>query len=607
MQGGFAEKDEQGGTTMRAWTKVLAVFALVLAFAPASEASSLRRKAAAAGPPVETAFAIETPAPGATVFGIVEVKGYVLDPRGISNIRLVVDGNVLHEADLNQPREDLRRLYPGFFGENPAAKPGFRTSFLASSLADGEHTLAIQVTFADTTAPQGQPATVLLGERTILVDNRRNQPPIGGLDSPRDPAEAGMQDYISGPFPVIGWVLDDRGVRQRAVGDLVLADIEVLVDGRVVGQALYPLPRPDIANAYPDVPGAWFSGFQLTLDSTRFTNGLHTLAVRAWDEQGASRILAQRPIFISNHYGTSRPFGAIDWPPEGGVFYAKGCASPAFSQDEYDVTYHHIDWVSGWVIDQNDNQQFEGVVAVELLLNEVSVKKTDASDSSRGPRPNLAIGAPVSDPRNRVNANVYGIYRPDVGRRYPTFTNALNSGFFFAIDTNYELFEKGRLRPGLNTIEILVHRRDPMAPHSKIASRQVYVACDTNGNVPTIGNLWEPSWHQPLRGLATLKGWAVDLNASAGNFGITRLNFYVDGVLDGSLVLGDPTLAMPSPDVRKQYPWLPSPYVDNAGFEYVLDTTKYTDGLHTIWVEAVDGLSFRGIFLQRQVVFDNPN
>jgi len=99
----------------------------------------------------------------------------------------------------------------------------------------------------------------------------------------------------------------------------------------------------------------------------------------------------------------------------------------------------------------------------------------------------------------------------------------------------------------------------------------------------------------------------VDPNASAGNYGITRINVYVDGVLDGSLVSGDPTLAMSSPEVRAAYPWLPSPYVDNAGFEYVLDTRKYTDGLHTIVLEAVDGLSFRGFFLQRQVIFDNLN
>lgn len=594
---------------MKGWMKALAFFALLPAFALTSEASAVRRRAGIAGPPMETVFAIETPAPGATVFGIVEVKGFVLDKRGVSSIRLVIDGNELHAADLNQPREDLRRLYPGFFGENPMGKPGFRTAFLASNLADGEHTLAIKVTFAGTSAPEGEPASVLLGLRSFFVDNSRSQPPLGGVDSPRDPAEAGMQDYVSGPFPVIGWALDDQGIRQQAAGGSVLADIEVLVDGRVWGQAVYPLPRPDIANAFPDVPGAGSSGFQLTLDTTRLSNGLHTVAVRAWDVEGNSRILAERQVFVDNNYGSSRPFGAIDWPPVGGVFYAKGCVAPIFSQTEYDVTYHHIDWVSGWVIDQNDNQQFEGVVGVELLLNGVSVKDTaDWAEPARGPRPNLAIGAPVSDPRNRVDANVYGLERLDIAALYPTFGfNALRSGFFFAIDTNYELFGTQRLHPGLNTIDVWVHRRDPMTPAEKIASRQVYVTCDTNGNVPTIGNLDKPTWQEPLRGLYTLKGWAIDTNASAGNFGLTRLNVYVDGVLDGSLMLGDPTFAMDTPELRTRYGWLPLPYAEHAGFEYVLDTTKYTDGLHTITLEAVDGLSFRSFFLQRQVIFDNWN
>lgn len=589
---------------MRAGSKVLlAVFVLCLGLP--GQASSIRRQLAPTGSAVETAFAIETPTPGATVFGIVEVKGFVLDPRGVANIRLIVDDQVLHEADLNQPREDLRRLYPGFFGENPSAKPGFRTSFLASALADGPHTLAIEVTFADTVSPGGEPAKAILGNRTILVDNTRQQPPLGDLDSP---GPDGLV-YVSGPFPIIGWVLDDQGIRQTQVGDKVLADIEVLVDGRVYGQALYPLPRPDIANTYPDVPGAGASGFQLNLDSTRYNNGIHTIAVRAFDVEGNSRILAERQVFIQNNQGSSRPFGAIDWPPEGGVWYAKFCATHANDDNEYDLTYHHIDWVSGWVIDQNDNKQFEGVVAVELLLNGVSVKKTDAwGQSHRGPEPNLAIASPVIDPRNRVDANVYGLRRPDVAYLYPTFgANALNSGFFFAIDTNYELFSKLRLHPGLNTIDIWLHRRDPLNQAEKVASRQVMVVCDYNGNVPTIGDLVLPQWHEPMRGMYTLKGWAVDTNASSGNFGITRLNFYVDGRLDGSLMIGDPTLAMASPEVRERYPWLPSPYVDNAGFEYQLDTTKYTDGLHTIVIEAVDGLSFKSFFLQRQVVFDNLN
>ncbi|MGC8916456.1 MAG: hypothetical protein ACP5NF_05700 [Thermoanaerobaculum sp.] len=582
----------------------------LLGFLGTGEGSTVRRRAASGSPAAETIFAIETPPPGATVFGIVEVTGFVLDPRGVSQVRLVIDGNVMHAADMNQPRDDVRRKYPGFFGEGFPCEPGFRTSFLATALTNGEHTLAIEVTFAGTTAPGGEPAKAVLGARTIVVDNTRNQPPLGGLDSPRDPEVEGKQDYLSGVFPIVGWALDDRGVRQTTGPDgRVRADVEVLVDGEVVGQALYPLPRPDIGNAFPDVPQAAWSGFQLNLDTTRFSNGMHTVAVRVWDTDGESRIVAERSVSVNNTYGSSRPFGAIDWPPERGVFYPKGCGAPAYNQNEYDVTYHHMDWVSGWVIDQNDNQQFEGVVGVELLINGVSVKRTDAwADSTRGPRPNLAIAAPVTDPRNHVDANTYGLPRPDVGYLYPTFGwNALNSGFLFVIDTNYELFGTQRLRPGLNTIDIWVHRRDPVTPAEKVATRQVLVVCDTNGNVPTIGDLDAPGWLEPVKGLYTVKGWAVDTNASAGNFGITRLNFYVDGILDGSLVVGDPTLAMPSPKVKDRFPWLPSPYADNAGFEYVLDTSKYTDGIHTITIEAVDGQSFRGRFIQRQVIFDNVN
>ncbi|BCW93110.1 MAG: hypothetical protein ACOY7U_10855 [Acidobacteriota bacterium] len=591
---------------MKAWGKYAALAVFLLGFS-AVEASTVRRRAATAGPPTETIFAIETPAPGATVFGIVEVKGFVLDPRGVSNIRLVIDGVVRNAVDMNQPREDLRRKYPGFFGDAGPAEPGFRGSFLASALSNGEHTLAIEVTFAGTTAPGGEPAKAILGARTIVVDNTRNQPPLGDLDNPGDPFTGGMQVYLSGIYPITGWALDDRGIRQTTGADgKVRADIEVLVDGQVVGQAMYPLPRPDIANAYPDVPGSGSSGFQLNLDTTRFANGMHRVAVRAWDTSGESRVLAEREVYFQNHEGTSRAFGAVDWPPAGGLFYAKLCSSRPSSQDEYDYVNHHLDWISGWVLDVNENNAFEGVVAVELLLNGVSVKRTDAPEgSSQGPREDLpmlnALGA-------KVKANIYGIERPDLLYLFPNLPyDAQRAGFFFVIDTNYERFGKGRLRPGLNYISVIAHRKNSTTPFTLLANRPVFVGCDHNANIPTIGNLDKPGWLEPVKGLYTVKGWAVDTNASTGNYGITRLNFYVDGILDGSLVIGDPTLAMDSPDVKALYPWLPAPYVEHARFEYVLDTSKYTDGIHTLVVEAVDGQSFKNQFIQRQVVFDNLN
>ena len=277
-------------------------------------------------PTRQTIFRIDTPKAEQTVFGIVDVAGYVFDlERGVSQVTLMLDNAAVHDADINLPREDVRRKYPGFDGEPLDA--GFATSFLARNYATGSHTLAIRVRYSNGDEE-------LLGARTVNVDNARYHGPIGYLDRPR-PTDAGdpyaSNDIVSGPFAVTGWALDDVGIRKRlsptgctgapSIECRWLADIEVMVDGRVVGQSVFYLPRPDVLHAHPDVPEALNSGFQMNLDTTRFSNGPHTIAVRAWDtdpDYTKSTIIGTRDVWIDNNYATLKPFGRIDFPmPDG--------------------------------------------------------------------------------------------------------------------------------------------------------------------------------------------------------------------------------------------------------------------------------------------------
>ena len=223
----------------------------------------------AAAPTQQTIFSIDTPVNGATVFGIVQVRGFVLDPRGVSRITLLVDGSPVHDADINQPRDDVRLKYVNFFGEGfPFPyNPGFLTSFDAANYIGGDHTLALNITYSNSDV-------AVLGSRTITIDNTITQAPIGALDSPRDPSLYGSADYISGVYPITGWAIDAAGIRQRnsPTGCVyptdpachILADIEVLIDGLVgYSQVVYPLPRPDVSNEFPDVVNAFNSGFQM--------------------------------------------------------------------------------------------------------------------------------------------------------------------------------------------------------------------------------------------------------------------------------------------------------------------------------------------------------
>jgi hypothetical protein len=551
-----------------------ALLALCVLVASAALAGHITRRGVAQ-PALQTIFGIDTPAPGATVFGVVDVRGYVLDVRGVSRITLLIDGAPVHDADINQPATDVRRKYLRFQGEDFPYEPGFVTSFLASNYTDGAHTLALKVTYSNS-------QVVELGSRTVNVDNAINQAPIGGLDSPGD-----RNIYVSGVYPITGWVLDAEGIRTTIAPDgRVLADIEVMVDDMVVGQAFYPLPRPDVANAHPDVVGSLNSGFQMNLDTTRYTIGMHTIAVRAWDTGGLNRVIGSSAVWIENNYATLGPFGRINWPMPDAHLFAVTCSVGNPPSGIEFAQGNRIEWVSGWVLDQNELQRFEGVKYVELLLDGVVLHRSTTDCQY------LMQFA--------MNVNCYGYERPDILYQYPQFvSDAKNSGYFFAVDVDYLLNTLG-IHPGLHYLAVRAGSQDPLRPAVIIDQIPVILECNVGSLFSSFGEIEQPAPMQPLTGSALLKGWVYDDNY------VVTLNVYVDGVLDGSLTGTNPNLHMLRTDLIKKYPFYYT-LLQHSGFQYTLDTTKYVDGVHQIVFETVDQIGFHNYFAQRAVVFDNSN
>jgi hypothetical protein len=108
--------------------------------------------------------------------------------------------------------------------------------------------------------------------------------PFGVLETPD--FRATLNNIANGS----GWALDNVGVVQ----------IDVLLDGQKIGDAIYGLSRPDIGTAWASFPNAAHSGFSFQIDTTKLSNGEHTVAVRLVDAAGNATVIGTRAISVQN-------------------------------------------------------------------------------------------------------------------------------------------------------------------------------------------------------------------------------------------------------------------------------------------------------------------
>ena len=132
-------------------------------------------------------------------------------------------------------------------------------------------------------------------------------PPFGTLDEPQAGTTVGQV------VAVVGWAVDNVAVER----------VEVFLDGNLLGTAQYGRGRPDVANAYPGLPGSPNCGFAFEFSTEPYTRGPHELTVRLTDRAGNSQALASRRVT----FGNAPAFGILD------VADAKEIAGWAYDPD----------------------------------------------------------------------------------------------------------------------------------------------------------------------------------------------------------------------------------------------------------------------------------
>ncbi|TWE01019.1 uncharacterized protein YvpB [Neobacillus bataviensis] len=284
---------------------------------------------------------LDKPGTGTTINETYNLSGWFLDESRVSKIEVLVDGKVVGQATYGDARADVRNAYPDYNNGNA----GFHYALDTKKLSNGMHTITVKET-----GKNGWTST--LPGKAVNISNAK-----GVLDTPA------VNEKTKGQYNVKGWYLDQSGVSK----------IEILVDGKVVGQAVYGDSRLDVKNAYPAYNNA-NAGYHYVLDTTRFGDGVHSITVRETGRNGVVSTLPQKSFAISNVRGS------LDQPAPGS-------------------TINGSKTISGWILDVS------GVSKIEVLVD-----------------------------GKVVGQAVYGDARPDVKKVYPDFNNG-NAGYHYVLNT----------------------------------------------------------------------------------------------------------------------------------------------------------------------------
>jgi hypothetical protein len=237
---------------------------------------------------------LDTPANGAAnVTGSIPVTGWVMHEVGIKQVDIYRDpaGNEAPGSGLvfigtavavEGARPDLEGTAP--YPSNYRAGWGLMVlSNVLPNGGNGPYTFHAIATALDGT-------TTELGKKTITCTNASATLPFGAIDTP------GQGETVSGTIMNWGWALAPTPYSINPDG----SGIEVYVDGQLLGHPTYNLHRDDIAGLFPGRANSSNAIAVMPIDTTKLSNGAHTLGWIVRDQQGHGEGIGSRFFTVQN-------------------------------------------------------------------------------------------------------------------------------------------------------------------------------------------------------------------------------------------------------------------------------------------------------------------
>ncbi|NRR24054.1 Ig-like domain-containing protein, partial [Brevibacillus sp. MS2.2] len=480
--------------------------------------------------------ALDSPENGELISGTYTLKGWYLDPRGVSTISILIDGVKIGEASYGDVRPDIESQYPAYQNGNA----GFHYQLDTRVLTVGTHTVSVKVQNTDGQQTVIEETTVYVGDMepvsglhadvtsldltveashqlvvstvledktvkdvTSLAEYTSSDESIVTVDSTGVVKGIGYGNTVvtiryegqSITIPVTikkeepltpRWEVETPVSNSTISGTALIrgwylepsgvSKIEVYLNGEAIGEATYGLNRPDIEASYPQYQNAT-AGFEYSLDTTQLNEGIHSIKVTAVKQDGAQHVLAEREVKI-------------------------GRAEPAVSLE---ANVSKIDLIQG-----NTQQLF-----ISAVLQNQQTKDVTREAQYTAKNPSIIS---ISD-----KGVVTGL---EVGQT--------------SVIVKYQ--------EQTLTIPVLVKAAAGL----------------------TQGGIDSPADNALISGVYPVTGWFID------STGVERVEVLVNGVVSGEATYGIPRPEIEITDV--------SMIDGNVGFSYSLDTRNLQEGSHTISV-----------------------
>jgi len=234
-----------------------------------------------------------TPQDGTTgMSGSIAVTGWVLDDICLDSVKIYreVNGELSYIGDatfVEGARPDVAQSYPEYPNNTRA---GWGYMLLSNFLPDGQ--LILKAIATDNAGHQ-----VTLGTKNLTLDNANATGPFGAIDFPEQGGSASGSKYRNS-----GWALTPQPNTIPTNG----STINVFIDGVLVGNVTYNLYREDIATLFPGYNNSNGSWGYLDIDTTAYSNGVHTISWSVTDNGNNSDGIGSRYFSIQNSGGAQR-------------------------------------------------------------------------------------------------------------------------------------------------------------------------------------------------------------------------------------------------------------------------------------------------------------